>query len=156
MSIANEIQRLQGSKANIKSAIEEKGVTVGDGTIDTYADLIRQITTSGGGLKYASGTVEFADSNNCVFYHNLGVVPRIVLLWTEATEDNIGKALGCILDTITPFGFGFTFENNNGTARGLQTGTPVPELTDTYAKVRHRSGSFLYAEGITYNWLVIE
>lgn len=47
MSIASEIQRLQGAKANIKAAIEQKGVTVGDGTIDTYAAKIDEI--SGGG-----------------------------------------------------------------------------------------------------------
>lgn len=47
MSIATEIQRLQQAKADIKSAIEEKGVTVGDGTIDTYAEKIGEI--SGGG-----------------------------------------------------------------------------------------------------------
>ena len=48
MSIANEIQRLQSAKADIKSAIEGKGVTVGDGTIDTYAEKIGQI--EGGGI----------------------------------------------------------------------------------------------------------
>ena len=49
MSIANEIQRLQSAKADIKAAIEQKGVTVGDGTIDTYAELISQITGGSGG-----------------------------------------------------------------------------------------------------------
>ena len=47
MSIAAEITRIQGAKADIKSAIEAKGVTVGDGLIDTYADKVAQI--SGGG-----------------------------------------------------------------------------------------------------------
>lgn len=47
MSIVTEITRLQKAKANIKTAIENKGVTVGDGTIDTYAEKISQI--SGGG-----------------------------------------------------------------------------------------------------------
>ena len=56
MSIATEIQRLQTAKADIKSAIENKGVTVGDGTIDTYAEKIGEISVGGGGinpLKYA-------------------------------------------------------------------------------------------------------
>lgn len=52
MSIASEIQRLQTAKADIKSAIENKGVTVGDGTIDTYAEKIGEI--SGGLEKYAT------------------------------------------------------------------------------------------------------
>ena len=47
MSIANEIQRLKTAKADIKAAIEQKGVVVGDGTIDTYAEKISEI--SGGG-----------------------------------------------------------------------------------------------------------
>ena len=47
MSIAQEIQRLQTSKANIKAAIEGKGVTVGDGTIDTYAEKISEISVGG-------------------------------------------------------------------------------------------------------------
>lgn len=50
MSIATEIERLQTAKADIKAAIEEKGVTVGDGTIDTYAQKIGEI--SKGNLVY--------------------------------------------------------------------------------------------------------
>ncbi len=48
MSIVSEIERLQNAKANIKTAIENKGVSVGDGLIDTYADKINQIQTGGG------------------------------------------------------------------------------------------------------------
>lgn len=48
MSIATEIERLQTAKKNIKSAIEEKGVTVGDGNIDTYAQKIGEISVGGG------------------------------------------------------------------------------------------------------------
>lgn len=51
MSIANEIQRLQTAKADIKVAIEEKGVTVGDGTIDTYATKIGEISGDSGDYK---------------------------------------------------------------------------------------------------------
>lgn len=48
MSITNEITRLQTAKADIKAAIESKGITVGDGTIDTYAEKIVSIETGGG------------------------------------------------------------------------------------------------------------
>ena len=44
MSIATEIERLQTAKADIKTAIEEKGVTVGDGLIDTSAEKIGKIS----------------------------------------------------------------------------------------------------------------
>lgn len=48
MSIETEISRITNAKANIKSAIEAKGVSVSDtALIDTYANSISQI--SGGG-----------------------------------------------------------------------------------------------------------
>jgi hypothetical protein len=47
MSIASQIERLYRAKANIKTAIENKGVSVGNGTIDTYAQKIDGITAGG-------------------------------------------------------------------------------------------------------------
>ena len=47
MSIYGEITRITNAKAAIKTAIEGKGVTVGDGTIDTYAEKINQIQHGG-------------------------------------------------------------------------------------------------------------
>ena len=49
MSTATELQRIIDSKAAIKTAIEGKGVTVGTGTIDTYAAKIDEITTGSAG-----------------------------------------------------------------------------------------------------------
>lgn len=46
MSIATEIERIQNAKASIKKAIENKGVEVGNGKIDTYANKIEEITVS--------------------------------------------------------------------------------------------------------------
>lgn len=44
MSIASEISRIQSAKADIKSAIESKGVTVPSNTkLDAYAPLIQAI-----------------------------------------------------------------------------------------------------------------
>lgn len=49
MSISSEIQRIQLAKADIKAAIEGKGVTVSsNATLDDYADLIDSISTGGG------------------------------------------------------------------------------------------------------------
>lgn len=45
MSVNSQIARIQNAKAAIKTAIEGKGVTVGDGKIDTYAEKINQIVT---------------------------------------------------------------------------------------------------------------
>lgn len=50
MSIASEISRLQTAKADLKTAIEGKGVTVPNSTkLDGYADLVDSIETGGGG-----------------------------------------------------------------------------------------------------------
>ena len=46
MNITSEIERLQNAKASIKTSIENKGITVGNGTIDTYASKIDEISTS--------------------------------------------------------------------------------------------------------------
>ena len=48
MSIVSEIERLQNAKTSIKTSIENKGVEVGDGTIDTYASKIDEISVGGG------------------------------------------------------------------------------------------------------------
>lgn len=46
MSIASEITRLQGAKSDLKTSIENKGVTVPSGTkIDGYSALVDQIST---------------------------------------------------------------------------------------------------------------
>lgn len=50
MSIASEISRLQTAKADLKIAIEGKGVTVPSSTkLDGYADLVDSIEAGGGG-----------------------------------------------------------------------------------------------------------
>ena len=52
MSIATEISRLQTAKADIKTAIEAKGVTVpSNATLDTYDTYVSQIS-GGGGTNY--------------------------------------------------------------------------------------------------------
>ena len=55
MSIATEISRIQSAKADIKTAIEAKGVTVpSSATIDTYDDYVSQISGGGGGIPMPS------------------------------------------------------------------------------------------------------
>lgn len=50
MSIATDLTRLQTAKADLKTAIEGKGVTVPSATkIDGYADLVDSIQSGGGG-----------------------------------------------------------------------------------------------------------
>ena len=50
MSVSSEITRLSSAKAAIKTAIENKGVTVpSSAKLDDYASLIDDISTGGGG-----------------------------------------------------------------------------------------------------------
>lgn len=69
MSIATEITRLQTAKADLKTAIEGKGVTVPSATkIDGYADLVDAIETGGGGgesnlAKLCNGTLTRLDDD---------------------------------------------------------------------------------------------
>lgn len=53
-TIAENITRIQQAKTNIKAAIEEKGVEVGQGTIDTYAEKIAQIPSGGSGVDWSA------------------------------------------------------------------------------------------------------
>jgi hypothetical protein len=71
MSIATEISRLQTAKADIKTAIEAKGVTVpSNATLDTYDTYVSQIS-GGGGTNYLN---EFLKGNITVFdVNNMGV-----------------------------------------------------------------------------------
>ena len=70
MSIATEIQRLQSAKADIKAAIEEKGVVVGDGTIDTYAEKINEISVGGGDNHYDTFWDSYQNNGNRTDYGN--------------------------------------------------------------------------------------
>lgn len=48
MSVTSEITRLQNAKADLKTAIESKGVTVpSDTKLDGYADLVDSIEQGG-------------------------------------------------------------------------------------------------------------
>lgn len=59
MSIASQISRLQSAKASLKTAIENKGVTVpSSALIDTYDDYVAEISGGGGG-----GTCYFETDN---------------------------------------------------------------------------------------------
>lgn len=70
MSIATEISRLQSAKADIKTAIEGKGVTVPSATLlDGYATLIDSIQTGGGSPSWSSiGSNTVTPSVRNLFY----------------------------------------------------------------------------------------
>lgn len=85
MSIATEIQRLQTAKADIKTAIEEKGVEVGNGLIDTYAEKIKEITGGGGDV------IDFARYAKTITFASLNIFGKseVVLNLDSATQLNM-------------------------------------------------------------------
>lgn len=94
MSIATEISRLQNAKADIKTAIEAKGVTVpSSATIDSYNTYINQIQTGGGGgtnylEQYAnrslSGSIDFTQLGT-----NIGPNMARYLLYGQTTITSV-------------------------------------------------------------------
>jgi hypothetical protein len=159
MSIATEIQRLQGAKANIKNAIEQKGVTVGDGTIDTYAEKISEISGGGGGLKYSSGTVEFARNDvHIILYHNLGSVPRMVFIRTELTENTPVSTIGLSYNNVftEPLCVLAEYRTVGSSPTNVIATTSIKEITEEYIKFTYRNATYKFLAGVPYNWLAIE
>lgn len=57
MSIASEIERISGAKADLRTSIQAKGVTVpASAKIDDYPDYVDAIQTGGGGGTYQAKT----------------------------------------------------------------------------------------------------
>ena len=66
MSISTDLTRLQSAKAAIRTAIEDKGVTVPDSAkLDAFAALIDSIPTGGGGYTAEAHVVTFAEDVTC-------------------------------------------------------------------------------------------
>ena len=119
MSVASEITRLQNAKASIKTSIENKGVTVGDGTIDTYASKIDEISTSSAvlGTKTitANGTYKASD-DNLDGYSQVTVETSGVNLdeYFKPTITSQGTYKGAWGDTLIKFRSPLTVVGTNG------------------------------------------
>lgn len=88
MSIASEITRLQTAKANIKSAITEKGGTVlSTDTLSQYADCIRSIPT--GGSSSGEYVWEVYDGNITTYSQETGTLPLSSIASVGAYTDYI-------------------------------------------------------------------
>lgn len=80
MSISSEIIRLETAKANIKEAIQSKGVTVPDGTkIDGMAEAIAAIE-AGGAEGYVKGTATHTKADGMTLT-GLSAPPQMVAMW---------------------------------------------------------------------------
>lgn len=88
MSVATEITRLQGAKADLKTSIEAKGVTVPSATlISGYAALVDQI--SGGGIPDSDGlfdlSIETGDMTTSASTLTLTYMPRYLLRYSPSS-----------------------------------------------------------------------
>ena len=137
MSIAQEIQRLQNAKANIKTAIENKGVTVGNGTIDTYAEKIGQI--SGGGIDYLYYAEDMTDTFNGTSFD----IDTIALIFKNTPKTFARTFYGSNIKTVK-----ITTENNirstsfNQIARS-NANLEVLDLTDFNSPINNIQYAFL-------------
>lgn len=107
MSIASEISRLQGAKADIKTAIEGKGVTVPSATkLDGYADLVDAIPqgSTPTGTKQISVTQNGTQTENVSGYASAQLnvsVPNSYGAGDEGMVVNNGALVAQTSDTVT-------------------------------------------------------
>ncbi len=95
MSIASEISRLQTAKANIKTSIENKGVTVpSDALISTYNTYIDSISTGGGAIENGTlsnlkATENIAKDNFIEFNSKINQTSYIFYASYPFTDDTV-------------------------------------------------------------------
>lgn len=89
MSVASEITRLQGAKADLKTSIEAKGVTVPSATlISGYSALVDQIETGGGGIPDSDGLIDLfivTGDQSGVSSFTLSYLPQYLLKYTPSS-----------------------------------------------------------------------
>lgn len=116
MSIASEITRLQGVKADILQAIADKGVTVPVGSaLDDCPQLIADIPSGGGGTLYDYDT----DFSNSVYsdYKLTDTVGDLTVVWASADagshpEKDPAGGLMFVADSSSSCNYGFDMDIN--------------------------------------------
>ena len=107
MSIASEISRLQGAKADIKTAIEAKGVTVPEtAKLDEYDTYIAQITTE---APVNESIQLWSIDSNQHYYRSAIEIGDVTTIPTETCQNNTEVVEAMIPDTITNTGT-YTFD----------------------------------------------
>lgn len=169
MSIASEITRLQTAKADIKAAIEDKGVTVPSGsTLDDFADLVEAIQTGGGGGGGGvSGTFTPAsDLRSITLPDTIGkssilIYPMFDLVYSEITlRVHWGELVSngrCILAGATNSGknsYAYTFTNNAATGQlsSITFDSTTGTVTIGYGADNNYGG--YYISGKQYGYIV--
>ena len=109
MSITDKLNDLKIAKQDIKSAIQEKGVTP-TGGLSTYADAIRDIQTGGGNVKLSPNTM-FGGSHTITYIPNMDTSEYTTMygMFSECYQlKNVP-----LFDTRNVTSMGFMFEECN-------------------------------------------
>ena len=130
MSIATEISRLQTAKSNLKTSIENKGVTVPSATtLDGYAALVDQI--SGGVI-----TTEIANATGTTLQITAGAPSGTVSITENGTYDvtSYASADADVSGGGSVVTRGVSFTNNDATAMYYTDATMAPQSITSGSK----------------------
>lgn len=175
MSIQTELTRITNAKAAIKTAIEDKGVTVPDATLlDGMAALIESIEA--GGVNYNSTIVRgsftlserteieeqsLPTSDAFKIEHNSGFVPRAVFLYTgkiatdcptlyvSVVKKDTGDAYYLTTSAVYKIGTTQRYANNHSTMANYTN------WNDSVVSIGLYKNAMYFAAGLTINWAVI-
>lgn len=130
MSIASEISRLQTAKANLKTSIENKGVTVPSSTLlSGYSALVDQISGGGGGVvNYETGTYTPTSDT---------IKPTI----SFSNPHNTLPILAIMIDTTTSFNYA---ANTNVSVVVIYFETAIGTLTQSSTVKRYGQVMYTY------------
>ena len=142
MSIQTELNRLSTAKSDLKSAIEEKGVTVPEGTkLDGFSALVNQIQVGGGGgLEGWTVYINYPTSLDLAVVHSDGSIEMGNASWKPSYTDVVCMII--VVDGIsgsmpemdvTPF---FEYTPINGALYRIDIVKPINNCT-----INYKSGS---------------
>lgn len=105
MSIANEISRLQAAKADIKAAIEAKGVTVpAAAKLDTYDDYVAQISCPSVARASEMQSINVAPGPDGKWSALTGGLRAMSLLLSAGTYTIIAPSCSCVFAVVNSIG----------------------------------------------------
>jgi hypothetical protein len=172
MSIATEIQRLQGAKASIKSAIEQKGVTVGDDLL--ISDYHKKIDEILGGGETLPNNITAINGNTWTQATNLGAngtleiihgltdIPDVIVISSNVFDikpSNYNLAYMFYETKAQSFGYSVYYNDSISTrvnyniadVSGKQGITSVDSSKFTITT----AGNRMLGAGVTYSWIAL-
>lgn len=152
MSIASEIERLQTAKADLKTAIEKRGITVGDTTIENYTQLLNNCPYS------MKGQFTPSEDTNIFSIQNLPFKPHTIIISNiELYNSIISGAVICYAQINTYPGV-FTCGSEDGQSLitlGIKpNSTAVNFLDNAFILEMPSSLDYKFKAGYTYEFII--